>query len=306
VGRGGAITGRGADLLVIDDPIKDADEARSDLVRKGLHDWYSHVAYTRLQPMAAIVLIQTRWHEDDLAGWLLREHGAEQWEVVSFPAVAETDEVFRRAGEALWPEKFPLERLTRIRAAIGGAAWASLYQQRPSAAEGAIFRRDWWQRFRERPRFRCIVQSWDTAFKNGLENDFSVCSTWGAAQDGYYLLHVWRGKVEFPDLKRQVISLAAEWKPHTIIIEDKTSGQSLIQELRFGTALRLRPIKADRDKIARAQAITPLIEAGRVFLPESAPWLDCYIDEMAAFPSGVHDDAVDSTTQALNFLRHAR
>src|SRR5215472_9447786 len=145
VGRGGPITGRGAHLLLVDDPLKDAEEARSETIRRGLHEWYASVAYTRLQAGAAIVLIQTRWHEDDLAGWLLREHSQEGWEVVSLPAVAERDEDFRREGEALWPEEFPLRVLEQIRQAIGSAAWTSLYQQRPAAAEGAIFKRTWFE-----------------------------------------------------------------------------------------------------------------------------------------------------------------
>ena len=304
VGRGGAITGRGADLLVIDDPLKNAEEARSEPTRRGLHEWYLTVARTRLQPGGGIVLISTRWHGDDLAGRLLRQNGGEDWPVLSLPAIAEVDESFRRAGEALWPEKFPLEELEKIRAVVGSAAWASLFQQRPNAAEGTVFKREWWRYFREQPAFRRIVQSWDTAFKTGAENDFSVCTTWGVADNGYYLLWSWRGRVEFPELKKRMSWLAEQWKPIQILVEDKASGQSLIQELRCGSALPIIPIKVDKDKLARAEAITPLIEAGRVFLPESAPWLTDYVDELAAFPTGVHDDAVDSTTQALNYLRH--
>jgi predicted phage terminase large subunit-like protein len=148
------------------------------------------------------------------------------------------------------------------------------------------------------------VQSWDTAFKTGSENDYSVCTTWGVSGNGYYLLSLWRGRVDFPELKRLVGSLGKEWKPNAILVEDKASGQSLIQELQYQSALPIIPISVDRDKMARAQSITPLIEAGKVFLPESAPWLDLYLDELAAFPTGAHDDAVDSTTQALNYLRH--
>jgi hypothetical protein len=143
VGRGGPITGRGAHLLIIDDPIKDREEVNSEAIRRALHEWYSTVAYTRLQPRAAIVLIATRWHQDDLAGWLLREHSDEKWDVVNMPAIAEADEAWRKEGEALWASHFPLQTLELIKSAIGSSAWAALYQQRPSAAEGAIFRRDW-------------------------------------------------------------------------------------------------------------------------------------------------------------------
>jgi predicted phage terminase large subunit-like protein len=305
VGRGGSITGRGAHLLLIDDPIKGFEEANSETVRKALHEWYASVAYTRLMPGGAIIIIQTRWHEDDLAGWLLREHSSENWDVLSLPAIAEQDEGFRKEGEALWPGEFPLPVLQGIRTGIGGRTWASLYQQRPAAAEGVIFKRDWWQRFSRSltVRFDQVVQSWDTAFKRGTENDFSVCTTWGVTGHGYYLLHLWRQRVEFPELKRALASLEEQWEPHAILVEDKASGQSLIQELQLSTALPLIPVKVDSDKQTRAQAVTPLIEAGKVFLPESAPWLVDFIEEMARFPNGVHDDVVDATTQALNYLR---
>jgi predicted phage terminase large subunit-like protein len=302
VGRGGPVTGRGAHLLIIDDPLKDREEAQSETIRHGLHEWYSSVAYTRLQPGAAIVLIQTRWHQDDLAEWLLREHPDEHWEVARFPAIAEQDEGFRREGEPLWPERFPLPVLDQIRQAIGGATWASLYQQRPAAAEGAIFKRDWWERYAVAPQLSRVIQSWDTAFKSGRENDHSVCTTWGQAPAGYFLLGLWRGRVEFPELKRRLIDQAKEWNANAILVEDAASGQSLIQELRT-TALPILPIKADSDKLSRAAAVTPLLEAGKVFLPESSSWLADYLDELAAFPTGAHDDAVDSTTQALNYLR---
>ncbi len=303
VGRGGSITGRGTHLLLIDDPLKDAEEARSEVTRRALHLWYASVAYTRLQPGAAVVVTSTRWHEDDLAGHLLRQDPG--WDVLSLPAIAEVDESFRRAGDALWPEKYPLEDLETIRAVIGGSAFASLYQQRPSAAEGAIFKREWWRYYRETPPFKRTVQSWDTAYKSGAENDFSACTTWGVADNGhYYLLWFWRGKVEFPELKRRMNWLADEWKPVQILVEDKASGQSLIQELKYASALPIIPIKVDSDKRRRAEVVTGVIEAGKVFLPESAPWLNDYVDELAAFPNGAHDDAVDSTTQALNYLRH--
>lgn len=305
VGRGGPITGRGANLLLIDDPIKDQEEANSETIRRALHEWYAFVAYTRLAPGGAIIIIQTRWHEDDLSGWLLREHTSENWDVLRLPAIAEQDECFRKEGEPLWPERFPLPELERIRMAIGGRAWASLYQQRPAAAEGVIFKRDWWQFFSPplTVELNQIVQSWDTAFKKGTENDFSACTTWGVASDGYYLLHLWRERVEFPELKRVVASLAEEWKPNAILVEDKASGQSLIQELKLSTALPLIPVKVDSDKQTRAQAVTPLIEAGKIFLPQSAPWVSDFVEEMACFPNGTHDDVVDATTQALNHLR---
>jgi predicted phage terminase large subunit-like protein len=189
-----------------------------------------------------------------------------------------------------------------IKSAIGSSAFASLYQQRPSAAEGQIFRREWWQYFPDAPPSGRIIQSWDCAFKAGKENDYSVCTTWIANERGYFLLSLWRGRVEFPELKRQLRLQAELWNPSTILIEDSASGQSLIQELRT-TKLPIIAVKADSDKISRAQAVTPLIESGRVFLPQSAGWVEDFKDELAAFPNAAHDDSVDSLTQALNYLR---
>jgi predicted phage terminase large subunit-like protein len=147
------------------------------------------------------------------------------------------------------------------------------------------------------------MQSWDTAFKKGAENDYSVCTTWGVCDRGYYLLDCWKGKVEFPELKRTVINLAAKWNPRSILIEDKASGQSLIQELKSKTKLNILPISVDSDKVTRAYAVTPMIEAGNVYLPEQAVWVQDFIDECAVFPNGVNDDSVDSMTQACNHFR---
>jgi len=173
VGRGGALTGRGGNLVVVDDPLKDREEANSETTRRGLHDWWNSVLYTRLQPGGAIVLVQTRWHEDDLAGRLLREQPGE-WTVISLPAIAEVDEGWRKAGEALWEKQYPLTTLEQIRTAIGSSAFVSLYQQRPVPAGGGVFKREWFGTYRETPpSFKKVVQSWDTAFKKGIENDYS-------------------------------------------------------------------------------------------------------------------------------------
>ena len=305
VGRGGPLTGRGAHLLIIDDPLKDPQEANSETTRKALHEWFGSVAYTRLAPGGAIVLIQTRWHSDDLAGWLLSSNINERWEVLSLPAIAERDESFRREGEALWPERFDLAALERIRSVVGDRVFACLYQQKPAAAEGAIFKRAWWNTYRPLPEahFAKVIQSWDTAFQTGAENDFSVCTTWGVSENAYFLLHLWRGKAEFPELKRVMTALAEHWNPTEILVEDRASGQSLIQEIKTSTRLPVISVKPDRDKQSRAQAITPIIETGRVFLPENAPWVQDFLDEMSSFPNGLHDDIVDSTSQALNHLR---
>ncbi len=304
VGRGAAITGRGAHVLLIDDPLKDSEEANSATVRRAVQQWFSTVAFTRLMPDAAIVLIATRWHEDDVVGWLLREHAADGWEVISFPAIAEASDPLRRnEGEALWPKRYPVEVLESIKRQLGSAAFASLYQQRPAPIEGRIFRREWWRFYSAPPAsFTQIIMSVDSAFKTGQENDFSAFTIWGKTQNEIYLLHAWRGRIEFPELKRKVSEFAAQWHPAAILVEDKASGQSLIQEMKRDTLLPIIAVKIDKDKIARAAAVTPLVEAGKVLLPQAAGWLDDYLDELSTFPAAAHDDFVDSTTQALTRL----
>ena len=308
VGAGGPITGRGADLLLIDDPIKGREDANSESYRRQLHEWYESVAYTRLQPSGAVVIISTRWHQDDLAGWLLREHPEENWAVLNLPAIAEEEEGWRSEGAALWEKKFPLKRLAQIREAVGGATWAALYQQRPAAAEGAIFKREWWKTFAPATlpaRFEQVVISLDTAFKAGSSNDFSVGLVLGVGEVGYYVLDIWRDRVEFPALKRQVEMLALKWNPDRVLVEDKASGQSLIQELQSNSRLPIDPIKVDSDKVTRATAITPLVEAGKVFLLEDADWLDDFLEEVSSFPAAPHDDMVDAVSQALNYVRES-
>ncbi len=303
IGRGGAVVGRGADLLIIDDPIRDAQEAGSANIRSQLHQWYSEVAYTRLHPGAGVIIISTRWHEDDLVGWLLREHREEGWRVLSLPATAERDEGWRKEGEPLWPERYSTETLQQIRTQIGGAAFASQYQQRPAPAGGAIFRREWWQYFSTPPaELSRIVLSLDCAFKGNAGNDYSAATIWGESKAGFFLLFAVRGRWEFPELKRRIFLLASEWRPHTILIEDAASGQSAIQELR-DTSLPILPVKPLSGKVERANAVTPIVESGRVFLPAAAGWLADFLDEMSAFPAAAHDDFVDSATQALNYLR---
>ncbi len=298
-GVGGGITGDGADLLVIDDPVKNAEEANSQLYRDKVWDWYRTVARTRLQPGGAIVLVMTRWHKDDLAGRLLelarQDSQADQWEVINFRAIEN--------GQALWPERYPLDTLENIKASIGSMAFESLYQGEPTVAEGNIIKREWWRYYRERPNFSRIIHSWDTAFKSETKNDYSVCTIWGEGQTGYYLLDVWRQRVEFPELKRAVISFYDRDRPAAVVVEDKASGQSLIQELKRDTKIPVLPFKVDSDKTARVNAVTPLIEADRVFLPEHANWLSDFIEELSAFPSGEHDDQVDSMSQALGYMK---
>ena len=298
VGVGGGLTGRGFDIGIIDDPTKDAEEASSQLIRDKVWEWYRTVFRTRLQPNAAILVVMTRWHTDDLVGRLLKQMKedptSDQWEILHLPAIKD--------NQALWSDRYSLETLKSIRSTVGGRAFESLYQGNPTIAEGNIIKREWWKYYKERPAFSRIIHSWDTAFKAKAENDYSVCTVWGEAANGYYLLDVWRQKVEYPELKRAAISLYGRDHPGAVLVEDKASGQSLIQELKRDTPMPVLPIKVDADKVARVNAITPLIEAGKVFLPEAAPWLHNYIEELSSFPTGEHDDSVDSTSQFLKYV----
>ena len=296
VGIGGGLTGRGFNIGIIDDPVKDEEEASSPTYREKAWDWYTRVFKTRGEPGAAEIVVMTRWHEDDLVGRLLKQAQedptADQWTILHFPAISED-------GLALWPERYPIEVLQQIRISIGSRAFESLYQGNPTIATGQIFKREWWRYYRELPTFERLIHSWDTAFKDKTQNDYSVCEVWGETRTGFYLIDVWRGKVEFPELKVMAKSLYERDRPSAVLVEDAASGQSLIQELKRDTLIPVLSVKVDKNKVARANAVTPLIEAGRVYLPESAPWLFEYIEELSTFPNATYDDQVDPTTQAL-------
>jgi predicted phage terminase large subunit-like protein len=301
-GSEGTITGFGAGKLregfggaiIIDDPHK-ADEATSDKMRKNVIDWFGNTLESRTNsPDTPIILIMQRLHESDLSGFLLAGGNGEAWEHLCVPAV-------NNADEALWDIKHTREELRRMEQA-NPYVFAGQYMQRPSPLGGGIFKTDWWQYYRELPPAKRIIQSWDTAFQAKTGSDYSVCSTWAECERGYYLIDIFKQRVEFPELKRAALNLYQKHKPHGVLVEDKASGQSLIQELRRETNIPIVPIKVDSDKVSRAYAVTPLIESGRVFLPETAPWLLDFINSMATFPNAAHDDDVDSTTQALNYL----
>jgi predicted phage terminase large subunit-like protein len=298
VGIGGGLTGRGFNVGIIDDPVKDAEEAESLILREKVWEWYLKVFRTRAAPGAAIIVVMTRWHQDDLVGRLLqqaKDHpDADQWNVLHLPAIKD--------GQALWPERYPISELNKIRAG-DPRGFESLYQGNPTIAEGQIIKREWWKYFNNPPAFTRIIHSWDTAFKDKAQSDYSVCTVWGEASNGYCLLDLWRSKAEFPELVRTAKALYERDHPHAVVVEDKASGQSLVQELQRNTRIPVIPFKIDRDKVARANAITPLLQSGRVYLPESAPWLYDFIEECSGFPNYTHDDQVDSMTQALAYLR---
>jgi predicted phage terminase large subunit-like protein len=306
-GVGGAMTGFGADVLIIDDPVKGRAEADSETFRESTWNWYVEVARTRLMPGGRIVLCQTRWHEDDLAGRILAGAGVADWTVLNLPAVAgEADAMGRGPGEALWPEWFGDDALGELRRDLtneqGSRAWSALYQQRPAADEGGMFRRAWFgRRWTDEtlPAMTFTVLAVDSAFKTGVSNDPSAIHLWGTDGLDYYLLAEYRGRWEFPDLKREILSAALLHAPNLVLIEDTAAGQSAIQEFKRATKLPIVAHKVTASKEARAQAVSPLCEAGKVVLPTSAPWVGEWLDEHAAFPTGRHDDRVDNTSAAL-------
>ena len=317
------LTGNRAKLIVIDDPVKGREDADSPTIREKTWEAYLNDLRTRLKPRGAIVIIQTRWHEDDLSGRMLPddwngESGSitskdgEEWEVLCLEAecTRPDDPLNRSVGEYLWTDWFTQEHWQREKSIQGSRNWAALFQQRPRPMEGSLIQREWIHRYRETPpEFLRVVQSWDTAYKDKEINDPSVCTTWGETRHGYYLLDVFRDRLTYPDVKRAIINAALKWKPQAVLIEDKASGQSLIQELKQGTqvnddAIYPPVIAVDPkgvNKIDRLVAVSSLFESGAVHLPEQAPWLLDYEMELFGFPISTHDDQVDSTSQYLKW-----
>ena len=302
---GGVLTGRGADVILIDDPLKPAD-AMSESRRTGANAWFDGTLYSRLndKTKGSIVIVMQRLHEDDLVGHVLK---AEGWEIVAFPAIAEAGETHeietpfgrkafaRQAGEALHAERESLATLERIRTTIGEANFAGQYQQRPAPAGGGMIRETWFPRFSEaeRPAFERIIQSWDTANKPTELADYSVCTTWGLKGPNAYLVNVFRKRLAFPDLERAVIDQDALFSPEVVLIEDRASGTQLIQALIEKGLSRVTRYAPDGDKIMRLHAQTATIENGFVWLPREAPWLAEYLRELTLFPAGRHDDQVE-------------
>src|SRR5436853_20240 len=313
---GGVLTGRGADLILIDDPLK-PEEALSDAQRKAANEWYDHTLYSRLNDKrhGAIVIIMQRLHEDDLVGHVLAQEG---WEILSFPAIAEADEVHRietiwgeqcfrrRQGQALHPDREPLDTLDRIRRTIGEYNFAGQYQQSPAPLGGGLVKAEWFKRYREneRPeRFDRIVQSWDTANKATELSDFSVCTTWGSAARNLYLLGLLRQRLECPAPQPGLREQQSLFGANEVLIEDKASGTQLIQELIADGCHGVTRYQPTTDKIMRLNSQTAIIENGFVYIPENAPWLAEYRHELTVFPNGKHDDQVDSTAQFLDWFK---
>ena len=341
-GVGGGITGKGFHLGIIDDAVKNAEEALSATIRERNSEWYSSTFYTRGEPENAIIFSQTRWHESDLAGWILQQENDEEpehWHVVNLPAIAEetaqefpetctVEPDFRKPGEALCPERYDLRRLAKLAKRVGTYFWNALFQQRPGAVEGSIFKRHWWRFWQPRgqqlPPVRvrmpdgslveCPVedmsviegqlQSWDMNFKDGKSNSFVVGQVWGWRGANRYLLDQVRDHYDLPATISAVRSLTRAYpKAHAKLIEDKANGPGVMQSLR-NEITGMVAMPADVSKEARAHAASPTVESGNVYLPHPhiAPWVNDFIEELTSFPFASHDDQTDAMTQALNRL----
>lgn len=312
---GGSLTGRGGNMIIIDDPIK-ADDVLSDVRRNSVIQWFKETLITRLDDKRndVIILVMQRLHVDDLAGVLL-ETG--DWVHLNLAAIAQEDEAirigdnkyhFRKKGDLLHPEREGLAELQQLEKDLGSRAFAAQYLQQPVAPDGTIIHWSWFKFFDRMPERQPtdeIVQSWDTANKAGLTNDYSVCTTWLVRDKTYYLLDIFRGRLEFPALRRKVIDHADTWRAERLVIEDAASGQALLQELSTrppGANWWLEPVRSDKDKVQRAETCTVPVENGQVLLPRSAPWLEALRQEIRNFPRGAHDDQVDSISQFLAWV----
>jgi predicted phage terminase large subunit-like protein len=300
-GVGGAITGRGADLLIIDDPHSEQD-ALSQTAMDNAYEWYTSGPRQRLQPGGSIVIVMTRWSTKDLTGKLLNaqsNENADQWEVVEFPAVLN--------DKPMWPEFWNIKELDGVKASLSEQKWQAQWMQKPTSEEGSIIKREWWRMWPKDtlPDLMHVIQSYDTAFSKRETADFSAITTWGVFQpeeDGpphVLLLAMHKGRHDFPELKKIALEEYQYWEPETILIEAKASGMPLTQELRqLGIPVVTYTPSKGNDKHVRVNSVAPIFESGQVWAPDER-WAEEVIEECAAFPYGDHDDLVDSTTQAL-------
>ena len=302
-GVGAAMTGRGADLLIIDDPHSEQD-ALSSTAFDHAFEWYTSGPRQRLQPGGAIIIVMTRWGMKDLTGQVLKMQGSDQmadeWEVVEFPAILPSD-------KPLWPEFWNRDDLIKVKASLPVAKWNAQWQQNPTAEEGAIVKKEWWQMWEKEniPSVKYIIQAYDTAFSKKESADYSAITTWGiftnedTGADNIILMDARRGRWNFPELKEVAGEEYEYWEPDMVIIEAKASGQPLTDELRAAgiPVMNYTPSKG-RDKITRMHTVAPLFEAGMVWAPEQK-FSEEVIEECLAFPHGEHDDFVDSMTMAL-------
>jgi predicted phage terminase large subunit-like protein len=310
IGVGGTVTGKGADLLIIDDPHSEQEAAMAASnpeIYDKVYEWYTSGPRQRLQPGGSIVIVMTRWAQRDLTGQVLKaaaQRSGEEWEVIEFPAILPSN-------TPLWPEFWSMQELSALKDELPNSKWQAQYQQNPVGNESAIVKRDWWQWWEEDdpPDCEYILQTWDTAFEKNNRADYSAGTTWGIfthhkdQTKNIILLNTYKKRVEYPDLKRDVLKEYNEYEPDGVLIEKKASGAPLIYELRaMGIpAQEFTPGKG-QDKIARLNAVSDIIASGKVWVPRTR-WAEELVDEIAAFPSGEHDDLVDATTLALMRFR---
>ena len=313
IGVGGAVTGKGADLLIIDDPHSEQEAALAEInpdIYDKTYEWYTSGPRQRLQPGGSIVIVMTRWSKRDLTGQVLKsaaQRGGEEWEVIEFPAILPS-------GGPLWPEFWSLTELAALKEELPNSKWMAQYQQNPTSETNAIVKREWWQTWEkdDPPTCEFTLMAWDTAFEKTQRSDYSALTTWGVfyhpddtgtMQANIILLNAFRERMEFPRLKQEAIDQYKEWEPDSVIIEKKASGAPLIYEMRaMGIPVQeFTPTKGN-DKISRLNAVSDLFASGRVWAPNTH-WAEEVIDEVASFPAGEHDDYVDSVSLALMRFR---
>lgn len=312
---GGTLTGKGGDYLVADDP-QSATDAHSETIREEANRWWGEVMSSRANDPKQVgrVVIQQRLHESDLTGNLLANNKGYQHLIL--PAVYEANSKLKsdtalrfkdprtKDGELLWPERFDLASINELKKDLGSLASSGQLQQDPKPADGGMFKRKWWQWYRDLPLdIEQIVQFWDCAQKPGVTNDYSVCATWAKTSKGFFMLDLWREKVEAPDLERAVFTNFSKHKPNAVVIEDKSSGSSLIQTLLRETDLPVIPYDPGKlDKVTRASAVTPKVESGRCFLNDRIEGIEDFLLEHEKFPSAAHDDTVDTTSMMIEYF----
>lgn len=301
-GIGGSITGEGADLMIIDDPIKNNEEAQSQTIRDKIWNEWETTLSTRIHKGGSVIVVMTRWHEDDIVGRLL-DRSPYDWERIRLPALAEEDDLLdREIDEPLAPQLGYDEQWAELKKIeVGSKVWNSLYQQRPSASEGNIFKREWWQYYDKPPeRFDKIIISWDLTFKDAQTSDYVVGQVWGKRKADKYLLYQVRDRMDFPTTLQTVKNVAYKYpKAREILIEDKANGPAVISSIQREVS-GVIPINPKGSKIARAQSVTPQIESGNVFLPRYEAFTQDVIEECAAFPAGKTDDIIDAMSQCLS------
>ena len=309
IGVGGAVTGKGADILIIDDPHSEQEAALSESnpeVYDKTYEWYTSGPRQRLQPGGSIIIVMTRWSKKDLTGQVVKsalQRSGEQWEVIEFPAILPS-------GKPLWPEFWSKLELEALHAELPNGKWMAQYMQQPTSDVNAIIKREWWKVWEQEdpPYCEFLIQSWDTAFLKTERSDYSACTTWGVFyrpdstgrdQANIILLNCFKQRMEFPELKQRAYHEYKEWEPDALIVEAKASGAPLVFELRaMGIPVQEYTPSRGNDKIARLNAVADIFASGHVWVPNTH-WAEELVEEVASFPSGEHDDLVDSMSQAM-------